>query len=97
MQQHRLDALCGITMGPACSIDVLYGDRYSNDFLTQPAAMSGYPHISVPCGQMHGLPVGLSLFGAPYTEHSLIKMAYAYEQATKARQQPTFLQRVTGE
>jgi amidase len=91
MQKQNLDALCGLTMPPACSIDLLYGDRYSNDFLTQPAAMSGYPHISVPCGQMYGLPVGLSLFGGAYTEQALIKMAYAYEDATLARKKPEFL------
>jgi amidase len=92
MQKHTLDALCGITMPPACSIDLLYGDRYSNDFLTQPAAMSGYPHISIPFGQMYALPVGFSLFGAPYTEEALIKMAYAFEQATMARKKPEFLE-----
>lgn len=88
---HQLDAITGLTMGPGCAIDNLYGDRYSNDFLTAPAAMAGYPHISVPAGQVFGLPVGLSLFGAPYTEHELIKMAYAYEQATKKRVKPGFL------
>jgi amidase len=92
MQKHSLDALCGLTMPPACSIDVLYGDRYSNDFLTQPAAMSGYPHISIPFGQMYALPVGFSLFGGPYTEPALIKMAYAFEQATMARKKPEFLE-----
>jgi len=91
IKEHQLDAITGLTMGPGCAIDNLYGDRYSNDFLTGPAAMSGYPHISVPAGQVFGLPVGLSLFGAPYTEHDLIKMAYAYEQATKKRVKPGFL------
>jgi amidase len=91
MATHQLDAITGLTMGPGCAIDPLYGDRYSNDFLTGPAAMSGYPHISVPAGQVFGLPVGLSLFGAPYTEHELIKMAYAYEQATKHRAKPGFM------
>lgn len=88
---NRLNALSGLTMPPACAIDMLYGDRYSNDFLTAPAAMSGYPHITVPCGQVFGLPVGLSFFGGPYTEHALIKMAYTYEQATKKRVRPGFL------
>lgn len=92
MAKHQLDAITGLTMPPACAIDNLYGDRYSNDFLTAPAAMSGYPHITVPCGQVFDLPVGLSLFGAPYTEHNLIKMAFTYEQATKKRVKPGFLQ-----
>ena len=92
MAKYQLDGITGITMPPACAIDNLYGDRYSNDFLTAPAAMSGYPHITVPCGQVFGLPVGLSLFGAPYTEHKLIQMAYVYEQATKKRVKPRFLE-----
>jgi amidase len=90
MAKHQLDAITGLTMGPGCAIDPMYGDRYSNDFLTAPAAMAGYPHISVPAGQVFGLPVGLSLFGPLYTEHQLIKMAYAYEQATKHRVKPEF-------
>lgn len=91
IQQHKLDAIAGITMGPACSIDVIYGDRWGDTSLTQPAAMSGYPHISLPCGMVFRLPVGLSFFGAAYTEPQLISMAYAYEQATKKRIAPTFI------
>ena len=91
MARHNLDALCGITMGPACSIDPVYGDRYSDDFLTSPAAIAGYPHISVPCGLMAELPVGFSLFAGPWQEDKLIKMAYAFEQATKARTLPKYL------
>jgi amidase len=96
MAKHQLDAITGLTMGPGCAIDNLYGDRYSNDFLTAPAAMAGYPHISVPAGQVFGLPVGLSLFGAPYNEHELIKMAFAYEQGTKRRVKPGFLRELQG-
>ena len=88
---NKLDAIAGITMGPACSIDTIYGDRYSDDFLTQPAAMSGYPHISLPCGMVYRLPVGISFFGAAYTEPQLINIAYAYEQASKKRIAPTFI------
>ncbi len=91
MSQHKLDAIAGITMGPACSIDMAYGDRYSDDFLTQPAAMAGFPHISVPCGKVYRLPVGLSLFGTPYTEGKLIGLAYAYEQVSKKRTAPEFI------
>ena len=91
MAQNKLDAIAGITMGPACSIDMLYGDRWGNDFLTQPAAMSGYPHISLPCGMAYNLPVGLSFFSGAYAEPQLISMAYAYEQATKKRTVPTFI------
>jgi amidase len=91
ISQFQLDAITGITMPPACAIDMMYGDRYSNDFLTQPAAMSGYPHITVPAGQIFGLPVGLSFFGLPYSEQQLIAFAYAYEQATSHRRPPIFL------
>ena len=90
LQKNKLDALIGLTMGPSCSIDTIYGDRWGNVFLTGPAAMSGYPHISVPCGVVFGLPVGLSFFSTAYKEGELITLAYAYEQATKNRVRPTF-------
>lgn len=88
---NKLDAIAGITMGPSCSIDMQYGDRWGEDFLTQPAAMSGYPHITVPCGTTHRLPVGLSFFGGAYTEPQLISIAYAYEQVAKKRMVPGFI------
>ena len=87
---HKLDAICGITMGPTCSIDTIYGDRWGDYSLTAPAAMSGYPHITVPCGAVYDLPVGLSFFGTAYTEDKLIAIAYAYEQASKKRVKPEF-------
>lgn len=90
MQKNKLDAICGLTMGPACSIDVVYGDRWGDVFLTAPAAISGYPHISVPGGLVYGLPVGISFFGGAYTEPNLLSIAYAYEQASKNRIAPTF-------
>ncbi|MGN6292637.1 MAG: amidase [Chitinophagaceae bacterium] len=89
-KQHQLDALAGLTMGPACSIDMIYGDRWGNVFLTQPAAASGYPHITVPCGMVYDLPVGFSFFAQAYSEPALIEMGYAYEQATKNRKVPAF-------
>ncbi len=88
--QNKLDAICGLTMGPACSIDTIYGDRWGDVFLTMPAAVSGYPHISVPCGLVYELPVGLSFFGPAYSEAALIGIAYAYEQASKNRVAPKF-------
>ena len=90
MKENKLDALCGLTMGPACSIDSIYGDRWGDVFLTGPAAMSGYPHISVPGGMVYDLPVGLSFFSGAYKEAELISMAYAYEQASKNRVLPGF-------
>ena len=88
--EHRLDAICGITMGPACSIDVIYGDRWGYS-LTMPAAASGYPHITVPGGKVYDLPVGLSFFGTSYSEPKLLGIAYAYEQASKHRVKPAFI------
>ena len=90
MQQNKLDAITGLTMGPACSIDNIYGDRWGDVFLTAPAAMSGYPHISVPCGMVYELPVGISFFSGAYKEGDLISIAYAYEQASKHRKVPEF-------
>jgi len=90
MRENKLDALCGLTMGPACSIDTIYGDRWGDVFLTGPAAMSGYPHISVPGGMVYDLPVGLSFFSGAYQEGKLISIAYAYEQASKNRVPPDF-------
>lgn len=87
--KNKLDAICGITMGPACSIDTIYGDRWGYS-LTTPAAISGYPHITVPGGKVYDLPVGLSFFGTAYSEPKLIGIAYAYEQASKNRSEPKF-------
>jgi len=89
-EENKLDAICGITMGPACSIDMIYGDRWGGYSLTSPAAASGYPHITVPNGIVYDLPVGLSFFGTPYTEGELIGLGYAYEQASKKRLKPAF-------
>ena len=90
LKENKLDALAGLTMGPACAIDTIYGDRWGDVFLTSPAAMSGYPHISVPCGLVYSLPVGFSFYSTAYKEGELIGMAYAYEQASKARRRPEF-------
>ena len=88
--KNKLDAICGLTMGPACSIDVVYGDRWGDVFLTAPAAMSGYPHISVPAGMVYDLPVGFSFFGPAYSEPVLLAIAYSYEQSSKNRVMPSF-------
>ncbi|MBS1597904.1 MAG: amidase [Bacteroidetes bacterium] len=87
--KNKLDAICGITMSPACSIDMIYGD-HGGFSLTTPAAIAGYPHISVPAGLVYDLPVGFSFFGPAYSEPVLFGIAYAYEQASKNRVQPKF-------
>ncbi|HTD94588.1 MAG TPA: amidase [Chitinophagaceae bacterium] len=90
--ENKLDAIAGLTMGPACSIDTVYGDRWGDVFLTAPAAASGYPHISVPCGFVYELPVGFSFFGPAYSEGALISIGFAYEQVSKKRTPPSFKQ-----
>jgi amidase len=90
LKDNKLDAIAGPTNGFAVCIDLINGD-YDNGFsFSSPAAMSGYPHITVPMGSWHDLPMGLSFFGAAWSEGELIKMAYAYEQASKKRIAPKF-------
>lgn len=91
MKANQLDAIIGPTNGFAVCIDLVNGD-YDNGFsFSSPAAKAGYPHITVPMGSWHDLPMGISFFAAPYSEPELIKMAYAYEQASKKRTAPKFL------
>ncbi|AMJ66673.1 amidase [Hymenobacter sp. PAMC 26628] len=88
MKTNRLDAIIGITTGPAGCIDLVNGDYSSGLDFSSPAAMAGYPHLTVPMGQAHGLPVGLSLVGPAWAEGPLLGLGYAYEQATKLRRAP---------
>lgn len=88
--KHRLDAIVAPTMGPASLTDFANGDYY-NGGCTTPAAVAGYPHITVPGGMVMGLPVGISFFGTAMSEPTLLKLAYAFEQASKARRSPQFL------
>jgi amidase len=90
MSDNKLDALSGFTNGPACCIDLANGDYENGPSLSTPAAITGFPHITVPMGLFHGLPIGVSFYGAPYTEPALISMAYAYEQASLKRQKPRY-------
>jgi amidase len=89
MSKLRLDALLAPTDGPAWPTDLVCGDHFSAGTSTL-AAVAGYPHITVPMGFVFGLPVGLSLFGPAWSEPTLIKLAYAYEQATRQRKGPHF-------
>jgi amidase len=92
MKAYRLDALVAPTGGPAWLIDLVNGDGGT---ATAPGpstvtSVAGYPHITVPMGFVRGLPVGISFFGRAWSEPTLVKLAYAYEQATKHRRPPTF-------
>ena len=90
LQQNELDAICGISTGLAGCIDMINGDYDTGFYFCPPAAMAGYPHISVPMGHVYDLPAGLSFIGKAYSEPLIIALAYAYEQASKKRKQPTF-------
>ena len=89
MKEHKLDALVAPTGGPAWLTDYINGDHYGGSFST-PAAVAGYPHITVPAGFTRGLPVGISFVGGAWSEATLIGMAYAYEHASKRRRPPTY-------
>jgi len=89
IRQHRLDAIVAPTGGPAWKTDLVTGDHFIGGS-SEPAAVAGYPSITVPAGLVFGLPVGISFIGTGWQEAKLIRMAYAFEQATKARVAPTF-------
>ena len=91
ISKNKLDALCGVTNGLACCIDLINGDYDTGFSLSTPAAISGFPHITVPMGLIHGLPIGISFFNTAYTEPQLISIAYSYEQASKKRVVPEFI------
>jgi amidase len=88
LRKYRLDAIVAPTGAPAWTTDLVNGDHFTGASST-PAAVAGYPSITVPAGQAFGLPVGMSFIGAAWSEPKLIALAYAYEQATKHRRPPT--------
>ncbi len=90
MKANQLDALCGVTNGLACCIDLVNGDYDTGFSLSTPAAISGFPHITVPMGFVHDLPIGISFFSTAYKEPQLLSIAYAYEQASLQRKAPLF-------
>jgi amidase len=90
MDKFQLDALLAPTGGPAWITDLANGD-HSTGGSSNAAAVAGYPDITVPAGFVFGLPVGISFFGRAWSEPTLFKIAYAFEQTTKARKAPQFL------
>ena len=90
VKEHKLDAIAAPTAGPAWLTDWVNGDRVDSG-CASPAAVAGYPHITVPAGFVFGLPVGISFFGPAWSEPMLLTIAYAFEQECRARKRPKFL------
>ncbi|GAC1452582.1 MAG: amidase [Gemmatimonadaceae bacterium] len=90
MDKYKLDAIVAPTGGPAWVTDLINGDHFTGASST-PAAVAGYPNINVPAGFSHHLPVGVSFFGRAFSEPTLIKLAYAYEQVSRHRRAPQFI------
>ncbi len=91
MREHQLDAIAGTSIGPANCTDLVNGDYSTGFYFCPPAAMAGYPHITVPMGTVHHLPVGLSFISGAYKEGELFGIAFAFEQASQKRHIPSFL------
>ena len=90
LKSQQLAAIVGVTTGPAWCIDWVNGDYSTGVDFSSPAAMAGYPHLTVPMGQVLGLPVGLSFVASAYQEGLVLGLGYAYEQATHKRAAPKF-------
>ena len=89
--KERLDAIVAASGGPAWLIDLVKGDSPNWDLeSTSPAAVAGYPHITVPAGFIRGLPIGLSFFAGAWQEGTLLRLAYAFERLSQARRPPQF-------
>ena len=90
IREHRLDAIVAPTGGTAWLTDFINGDSGGDGFST-PAAVAGYPHLTVPAGLVRGLPIGLSFVGPAWSEARLLALGYAFEQATQWREEPQFI------
>jgi amidase len=92
--ENNLDAIVSLTTGPAWPIDAVNGDSDGGGACSTPAAVSGYPHITVPAGLFRGLPIGLSFFGTAFSEAKLLRLASGFEHVAAARSIPKFLQSI---
>jgi amidase len=90
IKKFKLDALVAPTNQPAWTTDLLNGDRFTGGYSTA-SAVAGYPHITVPAGFVYGLPIGISFFAGAWSEPTLLKLAFGFEQITKQRRVPKFL------
>jgi len=90
MEKHKLDAIIAPTAGTTCLTDLLNGDHFTGGS-SNAAAVAGYPNINVIGGYLHGMPVGMSIWGRAWSEPKLIRIAYSFEQTMKIRQSPKFL------
>jgi amidase len=97
VEKYRLDALAALTSDPAQLFDPLLGGKLSSNGSSTPAAVAGYPDVTVPTGQIGGLPVGLSFFGSALSDAHLLALARDYERYARARRPPQFLPTVTAE
>jgi amidase len=95
MAEHRLDLIVAPTTGVAWRIDMVNGSRFPGSFSSMPA-VAGYPHLTVPMGELQGLPLGLSFIGAPWSEDLLLAAGFAFEQRARARFAPTFIPSLEG-
>lgn len=93
---NKLDAVCGPANGPGWCIDLVNGDFFTGYGMYSPAAIAGYPSVTVPLGFVNGLPIGLSFLGEAYSEGKLISISFSYEQLSKNRAKPEFLQGKVG-
>jgi amidase len=91
LEQNKLDAIVAPTGGPAWVTDLVNGDHFGGASSSTAPAVAGYPHVTVPAGEVFGLPVGLSFIGRAWSEPTLLKLAFAFEQATHHRRAPRLL------
>jgi amidase len=88
LEKYRLDAIIAPTVGPAWVTDIINGDHFVGGEISAAPAVAGYPHVTVPAGFLLGLPIGISFVGAAWSEPTLIRLAFAFEQVTHAHRPP---------